>query len=192
MFRTSRINVSALAVSIAVASLLAACQAGASPSSGGAASVPESVAESMAESAAPSEAASAEPSVSATVDVGSTAALGDYLTDAGGNTLYVFLNDSPGVTSCIDSCVQTWPPFTVDAGTTPTAANGISGALGTIQRDDGSTQVTLEGWPLYYFAADVAPGDTNGQGVGNVWFVAQPDGSVPAGAATLSDNPYTY
>jgi len=192
MFQTSRMHIPALAIPIAVALLLAACQGGASPSNSGAASVAPSVAGSMPESAAPSAAPSAEPSASATVEVGSDAALGDYLTDAGGNTLYVFLNDSPGVTSCFDSCVQTWPPFTVDTGTTPTAADGITGALGTIQRDDGSTQVTLEGWPLYHFAADIAPGDTHGQGVANVWFVARPDGSTPAGAATLSGNPYHY
>ena len=43
-----------------------------------------------------------------------------------------------------------------------------------ISRDDGREQVTYNGLPLYYFANDKAPGDTKGQGVGGVWFVAAP------------------
>ena len=50
--------------------------------------------------------------------------------------------------------------------------------LGTITRDDGSTQVTYNGWPLYYFHEDAAPGDTNGQGVGGVWFLVSPEGEA--------------
>lgn len=143
----------------------------------------------MEPSEAPSE--SMAPAGDATVVVASADAVGDYLTDADGNTLYVFLNDSPGMTSCFDSCLQTWPPLTVDAGATPTAGDGITGELGTIERsDDGSSQVTLDGWPLYYFAGDAAPGDTNGEGVGNVWFVARPDGSVPAAASSRSAYDY--
>ena len=38
-------------------------------------------------------------------------------------------------------------------------------------------QVTIDGWPLYFFANDAAPGDHNGQGVGGVWFVVGPDGA---------------
>ena len=50
--------------------------------------------------------------------------------------------------------------------------------LGTITRDDGSTQVTYNGWPLYYFHEDVAAGDTNGQGVEGVWFLVSPEGEA--------------
>jgi len=39
-----------------------------------------------------------------------------------------------------------------------------------INRPDGSKQLAYDGWPLYYFSNDVNPGDTNGQGVGNVWY----------------------
>ena len=41
-------------------------------------------------------------------------------------------------------------------------------------REDGKRQTTYKGWPLYYFAGDKAPGDVLGQGLGNVWFVANP------------------
>ena len=49
--------------------------------------------------------------------------------------------------------------------------------LGSSERTDGSLQATYNGWPLYHFAADDAPGDTNGQLVGDVWFVIGPDGT---------------
>jgi predicted lipoprotein with Yx(FWY)xxD motif len=38
-------------------------------------------------------------------------------------------------------------------------------------------QVTYAGQPLYFFAGDEQPGDTNGQAVGDVWFVVTPDGT---------------
>ena len=61
----------------------------------------------------------------------------------------------------------------------PVAGDGVDGTLlGTTEREDGSTQVTYDGWPLYLFASDAAPGDTNGQGVGEVWFVVGPDGQA--------------
>lgn len=176
------------ALALAIPVLLVACQgSGASPSSNGAGGSSAAASAPASEApATPSTAESAPPTADATVVVATSPTLGDYLTDAGGSSLYFFLNDSPGVTSCFDSCLQTWPAFTVDAGTTPSAGDGITGELGTIERDDGSLQVTLEGWPLYFFAADAAPGDTNGEGVGNVWFVARPDGSVEGGAASAA------
>lgn len=64
--------------------------------------------------------------------------------------------------------------------------------LGTIQRDDGSTQVTLNGWPLYYFAADAAPGDANGEGVAGAWFVARPDGRTPSSQPSTDEDSYNY
>jgi len=135
---------------------------------------------------------SAAPSAAATtVSVATSATLGDYLAAADGMTVYVFLNDSPGTTTCYDSCQQTWPPLLVDSGVTPSGGDGVTATLGTIQRTDGSIQVTLDGWPLYYFAGDGAAGDTNGQGVGNVWYVARPDGSVP-GASASSGSLYSY
>jgi predicted lipoprotein with Yx(FWY)xxD motif len=48
--------------------------------------------------------------------------------------------------------------------------------FGTTKRTDGTTQVTYNGWPLYYFAKDKAPGDVTGQGVGSVWYVVSAAG----------------
>jgi hypothetical protein len=47
-----------------------------------------------------------------------------------------------------------------------------------VPRDDGTFQQRAGVWPLYRFAGDAAPGETNGQGSGGVWFAAAPDGSL--------------
>ena len=105
------------------------------------------------------------------VDVGGNAELGDFLIGSSGLTLYIFLPDEPGVSNCSGGCADAWPPLTVADGEQPTASSGVSGVLGTIVRDDGSMQVTLDDAPLYYFANDAAVGDANGEGVNDVWFV---------------------
>jgi predicted lipoprotein with Yx(FWY)xxD motif len=56
--------------------------------------------------------------------------------------------------------------------------DGVTGDLGTITATDGSTQITLNGLPLYYFKGDSAPGDVNGQAVQNVWWVVSPTGAA--------------
>jgi predicted lipoprotein with Yx(FWY)xxD motif len=100
--------------------------------------------------------------------------LGTFLVGPDGLTLYTFTNDTAGSgeSTCYDNCAAAWPPLTSDGE--PTAGDGIEGELGTIERTDGTTQVTYNGMPLYYFASDAAPGDTNGHEVGGVWFVAEP------------------
>jgi predicted lipoprotein with Yx(FWY)xxD motif len=102
--------------------------------------------------------------------------LGEIVVDAEGKTLYVFLADEGGASTCYEDCEASWPPLTVDAE--PVPGEGIEASLlGTTERDDGSLQVTLDGQPLYYFAADETADDVNGQGVGDVWFVVAPDGA---------------
>jgi len=110
----------------------------------------------------------------ATVQTGETA-LGMILTDAEGLTLYVFGADENGESTCYDDCAATWPALTVDGE--PVAGDGLDPSkLGTNERTDGTVQVTYGGLPLYHFASDAAPGDTNGQGIGDVWFVVSPEG----------------
>jgi predicted lipoprotein with Yx(FWY)xxD motif len=86
----------------------------------------------------------------------------------------VFDNDTDGTSACYDQCAENWPAFT---GTADASGDVDASLIGTTTRDDGTTQVTYNGQPLYYFAADQAPGDTNGQGVGDVWWVVGPDGA---------------
>lgn len=123
-----------------------------------------------------------EPTGKATALTVASSAVGDIVTDAAGMTLYLFTQDSPERSSCTGDCLEAWPPLTGQ----PSAGEGIDASLlGTIERDDGSTQATYAGWPLYYFAQDSAPGDLTGQGVNDVWYVLAPDGeqiteAVPA------------
>ena len=134
------------------------------------------------DSTATSDATGTEGTATATTDGAATVTVatadqyGEYLADADGMALYLFTDDEGGESVCYDGCAQTWPPLTVEG--TPTAGEGVSADLGTTDRDDGSTQVTAGDWPLYYYAADEAPGDTNGQGVGGVWFLVAPDGTA--------------
>lgn len=108
------------------------------------------------------------------VTLSNSAELGDFLVAANGMTLYTFANDEEGVSNCVDDCAENWPPLTIPAGDRLVAGEGISGELGTINRDEETLQVTYNGMPLYFWKDDVAPGDTTGQGRGDVWFVAAP------------------
>ena len=100
--------------------------------------------------------------------------LGKYLTGEDGKTLYIFKNDTvgDGKSSCYDACATNWPPMILDDGEKAVAGAGASGTIATITRTDGKKQVTYNGAPLYYFAADAAAGDTKGQGLNGKWFVA--------------------
>jgi predicted lipoprotein with Yx(FWY)xxD motif len=109
------------------------------------------------------------------------ATLGSILTDGAGRTLYLFTKDSDNATVCYDGCATAWPPLLV--GKVDVSLVGIGGTLNTIMRHDGNLQVTYNGKPLYYYAPDTTPGDTKGQGVGNVWYVIAPDAATSAAAA---------
>jgi predicted lipoprotein with Yx(FWY)xxD motif len=80
-------------------------------------------------------------------------------------TVYTFTKDvaGSGTSACTGGCLTNWPALTITAGDTPTGDATVTGQLGTIIRaDNGATQVTYNGLPLYFFAKDTAPGDTNG------------------------------
>jgi predicted lipoprotein with Yx(FWY)xxD motif len=103
--------------------------------------------------------------------------LGEIVVDAEGTTLYVFLADEGSESTCYQDCEDSWPPLTVEGD--PVAGEGIDASLlGTSERTDGSLQVTLDGHPLYYFSGDETSDDTNGQGVGDVWYVVSPSGEA--------------
>lgn len=125
--------------------------------------------------AAPSTAASASAAAGATLAIGESPALGQFLTGAAGKTLYTFTADTAAnVSTCVDACLPTWPPLAATGGTAPAAPTGASGTFATFARPDGTMQVSYNGKPLYYFANDTKAGDTNGQGVAGKWFVAAP------------------
>jgi predicted lipoprotein with Yx(FWY)xxD motif len=123
------------------------------------------------------------------VEVRQDAALGAFLTGADGKALYILTKDSVGASSCTGSCADAWPPFVLEPGATVTAGAGVTGSLGTITRPDGTEQVALDGQPLYYFAGDSAAGQTNGQGVNGVWFLAAPGGGGVGASAPATPGP---
>lgn len=104
---------------------------------------------------------------------------GRYVTDREGHSLYLFEQDEQGGQStCLDACANAWPPYTTQQP--PEAGEGIDESkLGTIEREDGTTQVTYGGWPLYYFNGDKQPGDALGHDVehlGAEWYLVSPQG----------------
>jgi predicted lipoprotein with Yx(FWY)xxD motif len=103
-----------------------------------------------------------------------TGPLGTWLTGLDNLTLYTFEPDSANTSTCEGGCAEAWPPFTVDAGVEFAPGDGVGGRLTTFARADGTLQVAYDGAPLYYFANDTTPGDANGQGLGDNWFVAEP------------------
>lgn len=129
--------------------------------------------DSGGESSAPSE----EPAETAGVSLMTAdSSLGSIVVDGEGMTVYMFDTDTQGAdaSTCEGECADNWPAVTVD-GETP-EVEGVTGEVGTIAGVDGETQLTLNGWPLYYFIGDAAPGDVKGQGVNDVWWVLSPDG----------------
>jgi len=146
----------------------------------------ETATETATATATETETATETPTATETADADTTLRveeegdLAPFLVDADGMTLYTFANDEDGVSNCDADCEANWPPLTVEAGEEPTAGEGADGTLGTIERDDGTLHVTYDGQPLYTYTADTAPGDTNGHEVGDLWFIAEPDGSASA------------
>ena len=148
--------------------LVAACS-----SSGGAASSAPAAAASSAPASSESPAGSTGEGL--TVTVREDPELGQYLAGENEMTLYIFTPDTePNASTCTGQCAENWPPLTVEDGQQVTGGEGVSGEFSTFAREDGSMQVAYGGKPLYYFIKDKKAGDVTGQGVNDVWFVAEP------------------
>ena len=106
--------------------------------------------------------------------------LGSVLVDSQGMTLYMFTPDTATTSACYGGCAALWPPLLL-TGKLRAAIGLQTPLLGTLQRTDGSLQVTYNGHPLYYFAKDAKAGDTNGQGLFGKWWVLSGTGT-PIGA----------
>ena len=83
---------------------------------------------------------------------------------------------------CYDICAVQWPPVVLPPGVTATGrrpGHPDAALLGTAPRTDGTTQVTYNGWPLYLWPPDRAPGQATGQALtnaGGLWYVLSPAG----------------
>jgi len=123
------------------------------------------------------DASLAEIAAGQRIDVAFHEERGGYLTDGEGRTLYYFASDAGDLNACRDNCLVNWPVFRAER---LIVANGLDPAdFGEFTREDGTGQLTYKGWPLYYFVRDEAPGDTNGHGINNVWFVVNPETLEP-------------
>jgi predicted lipoprotein with Yx(FWY)xxD motif len=133
-----------------------------------------------------SNAANGSSGGGSTVQQGSTSggvstvstSLGTLLTDSNGMTLYGFAADSKGTSNCDSQCLQYWPPVSPSSSFKPPA--DVNAKLGEITGTNGSPQLTVDGWPMYTYAGDNAPGDTSGQGLdlsGGLWWVVGTDGT---------------
>jgi predicted lipoprotein with Yx(FWY)xxD motif len=119
--------------------------------------------------------AAAAPSGPAMVNTGKDDKFGSFLVDDKGMSLYLFTNDTPNTPTCYSKCATFWPPLLTSGNAVP--GTGLDASkFGTVTRTDGGTQVTYNGWPLYYYAKDKAPGDVVGQGVTNNWYLVSLSG----------------
>lgn len=132
------------------------------------------------ESANESAAAESTSLAAAPISVGSATGVGKVLVDENGMTLYYFEKDvkGSGKSTCSGACASAWPPLLT--GGEPEAMSGAQASmLGTIERSDGTMQVTYAGWPLYTFVEDAKPGEDNGtdsKAFGASWYPLHPDG----------------
>jgi predicted lipoprotein with Yx(FWY)xxD motif len=104
--------------------------------------------------------------------------IGTFVTDGAGRTLYRFDADSakPPKATCNGDCATAWPPLLIKSPGKIFPAGIDPQIVGYVERADGHCQVTINGWPVYYFIADGKPGDVNGQGINGKWFAVSPAG----------------
>ena len=121
---------------------------------------------------------------------GSTFELNPLLFNGRGRAMYRFDKDTakPSKSACEDACAKLWPPVVVGKGATIYLKDVEKKAIGFLDRADGTRQLTVEGWPAYFYSKDTQIGDANGHGVGGTWFGLRPDGGkATAGTPVTRD-----
>jgi predicted lipoprotein with Yx(FWY)xxD motif len=161
---------------LALTAALAACggSSGTTP-----ASTPAGTATPATSAATTSPSATSTGTSSAAVDLKTaSSSAGTIVVDSKGMSLYFFTKDvkDSGTSACTGGCLTAWPPLTTTSD--KPKVEGVTGTVGTIPTPEGKKQVTLNGLPLYYFAKDTKPGDVLGQGVNDVWYLADPSGEM--------------
>ncbi len=115
---------------------------------------------------------------------------GSVVANDRGQAVYTYADDTPTGSACnADWCLVDWPPLRSEGA--PTKPASITAPVGLINGAGGTSQVTLDGHPLYTFAGDLHPGDVRGEGIGGDWFLITPSGgAVPSeGAGSADDDP---
>ena len=181
MMRARSFSTAALAGTVLL--LSAACGSSTPTTTTPAASSPAgaSSSSSTSETSSSSATSSSAPAAMVHPDVTelktASSSLGTIVVDSQGMTLYMFDKDTKGGTksACEGPCLTAWPPAMMGASA-PTLT-GVTGKVASIATPDGKKQITLDGWPLYYWFKDTKAGDTSGQAVKNVWWVLDPKGT---------------
>jgi len=106
-----------------------------------------------------------------TINMVENSQIGNFLVGPNDMTLYAKKGEFNSST-CYDQCAINWPPLRPMNGLV--LGTGVTGALGQIERTDGTSQLTYNGKPLYYWTGDTAVGNTSGNGFGGVWSVVAP------------------
>lgn len=125
------------------------------------------------------EMATAPADDGATEIIAADSEFGDMLYAGNGQAIYLFDIETDGRPLCYDDCARAWPPVLTEAA--PRALAGAHEMLvGTVARDDGATQVTYNGWPLYFYAAEGLweVKCHNVTGFGGLWLVVTPEGNA--------------
>jgi predicted lipoprotein with Yx(FWY)xxD motif len=135
-----------------------------------------------------SSSAGAMQTATATLTVERTRA-GMVLAGSKGLTLYYFTKDKPhsGKSACFGSCLSAWPPLA--APVKAPAGARMPGPMGTIHRANGTVQVTINGYPIYYYVGDKAPGQIAGNGVEGTWHIIKI--KMKSGSTTSTANKAT-
>jgi predicted lipoprotein with Yx(FWY)xxD motif len=104
---------------------------------------------------------------------------GPFVVNGKGRTIYRFDRDrtNPPASVCLAACAETWPPVLAPGGVKIVSTAIDSELVGTLVRPDGGRQLTLGGWPLYYYRDDLTLGQTTAYGRDGAWFPVAPDGS---------------
>jgi predicted lipoprotein with Yx(FWY)xxD motif len=137
---------------------------------------------------APASGNPASASTTGTVITTHSGSAGSFLTDGSGRAVYLWTKDSMDKSAASGAVVGAWPPVPAK-GMVTTSGGAQAGDLGTITGFGGTKQVTYDGHPLYYFAGDSGPGQTNGQGsdgFGAKWWLVAPSGAQITGAETAA------
>jgi predicted lipoprotein with Yx(FWY)xxD motif len=120
------------------------------------------------------------PGTALSVQTDAVSGIGTVLANSGGLTLYHNTREDENTIMCTGGCTSTWPPVLV-TGSLPQDTGMMEGTFGTIERPDGSTQLTINGMPLYTYTGDSASGQATGQGIQGVWYAVSSSGTSASG-----------
>lgn len=110
---------------------------------------------------------------------------GKFLTDAEGRPVYILEAEDQAqgadASACEGECAQVWPPVLAEGDTPQAQGEADAGMLSMTERPDGTSQVTYDGKPLYYYEKDEGQAAPTGQDVHDEWgewYLLQPTGET--------------